>query len=82
MRRRFIGRFIDRTIGSIVSLMEVMTEWGEGVISVCNSSFPRIMDVHKKVPIFVIPKIVPIIDIDEPVRTVCDVRRGAEEYRV
>lgn len=62
--------------------MEVMTEWGEGVISVCNSSFPRIMDVHKKVPIFVIPEIVPIIDIDESVRAVCGVRRGVEEYRV
>lgn len=59
--------------------MEVMTEWGEGVISVCNSSFPRIMDVHKRVPIFVFPKIVPIIDFDEPVRTVCNERWGAEE---
>ena len=82
MRRRFIGRFIHRTIGSIVSLMEVMTEWGEGVISVCNSSFPRIMDVHKKVPIFVIPEIVPVIDIDESIRAVCGVWRGVEECRV
>lgn len=82
MRRRFIGSFIHRTIGSIVSLMEVMTEWGEGVISVCNSSFPRIMDVHKKVLVFVIPEIVPIIDIDESVRAVCDMWRGVEEYRV
>lgn len=62
--------------------MEVMTEWGEGVISVCNSSFPRIMDVHKKVLVFVIPEIVPIIDIDESVRAVCDMWRGVEEYRV
>ena len=60
----------------------MMTEWGEGVISVCNSSFPRIMDVHKKVLVFVIPEIVPIIDIDESVRAVCDMWRGVEEYRV
>lgn len=62
--------------------MEVMTEWGEGVISVCNSSFPRIMDIQKKVLFFVIPKIVPIIDLDESVRAVCDERRRIEECRI
>ena len=32
--------------------------------------------------IFVIPEIVPIIDIDESIRAVCGVWRGVEECRV
>ena len=30
-------------------MMDVMTQWGEGVSSICNSSYAGIADVYKKV---------------------------------
>ena len=40
--------FTHATEKSILGMMDVMTQWGEGVSSICNSSYAGIADVYKK----------------------------------
>lgn len=42
-------------------MLDVMSDWGEGVISICNSSFSTLPTILTKVSVFcIIPLLVPI----------------------